>query len=75
MTKINLTFKFVAVGAAIGLAMLVADMKLNSHATERTADHQTTRLEPGVSFGTNVIVGSDASTSTYGLDSTRSVDW
>ena len=68
---------YVAFVAVATTAVILADAKLYSRpseqfATQRIFDRDTQQQD---TIKTNPIYGSDASTSTYGLDPARVVDW
>ncbi|HYC16568.1 MAG TPA: hypothetical protein VEC94_05145 [Pseudolabrys sp.] len=67
-------WKFVAAATGLTAIVVAADIKLNSHASERIVQHASVAGQPAA-FTTSPIVGSDAATSTYGLDPARTSDW
>jgi hypothetical protein len=68
--------KYVLVGATAVIGLLVvATVEVASHPREYAVDQQTFKFERPASFETTLIYGSDASVSTFGLDSTHSTDW
>ena len=68
---------FVAFVAVATSAVILADAKLHSRPSEQFATQRIFDLDtqPQDTIKTNPIYGSDAATSTYGLDPARVVDW
>jgi hypothetical protein len=75
MHNFNRVWKFVVLSAALAVPIFVAEMKFNSYANVDSAGQQPAKIKQGIGIETIPIVGSDASVSTYGLDSARSIDW
>jgi len=70
------TGKLLIVGATAAIAMLiVANFDGASRAREYTVSQQSAKYERPAAFETNAIYGSDASISTYGLDTGHNTDW
>jgi len=65
---------YVGVVAALTTAVIVADVKFNSQASEQTVVQRAYVWQQDT-IKTNPIHGSDASISTYGLDPARTIDW
>ena len=66
---------YVGVVAALTTAVVVADVKFNSHASQQIVVQRAYDSGQQDTIRTNPIHGSDASTSTYGLDPARTIDW
>ena len=69
------TLKYLVVGATASGVLVLASIGLTSHAREYAVSQQSFKSEQPAAYGTNLIVGSDASISTYGLDQARQTDW
>jgi hypothetical protein len=70
------TGKLLIVGATAVIAMLiVANLDGASRAREFTVSQQSAKYERPAAFETNQIYRSDASISTYGLDTGHNTDW
>jgi hypothetical protein len=75
MHNFNRVWKPVAVGVALAVPLFAAEMKFNFDAYVNSASQQPTKIKQGIGIETIPIVGSDATVSTYGLDSARTFDW
>ena len=69
------TGKLLIVGAAAVAMLIVANLDGASRAREYTVSQQSAKYERPAAFETNPIYGSDASISTYGLDTGHNTDW
>jgi len=70
------TGKLLIVGATAAIAMLfVVNLDAASRARESTVSQQSAKYERPAAFETNPIYGSDASISTYGLNTGHNTDW
>jgi hypothetical protein len=74
MTK-SRAWTYVGIVAGLTTAVIVADVKFNSHASEQIVVQRAFDSQQQDTIKTNPIYGADASTSTYGLDTARVVDW
>jgi hypothetical protein len=74
MTK-SRAWTYVGIVAGLTTAVIVADVKFNSQASEQIVVQRAYDSRQQDTIKTNPIYGSDASTSTYGLDPARVVDW
>ena len=75
MQNFNRVWKFVLVSTALAAPIFVAKMKSNSQTYVNSASQQPAKIKQGIGVETIPIVGSDATVSTYGLDSARTADW
>jgi len=66
---------YVGIVAGLTTAVVVADVKFNSHASEQIVVQRAYDSWQPDTIKTNPIHGSDASKSTYGLDPARTIDW
>jgi hypothetical protein len=66
---------YVTAVVALVTAVVLADMRLHSQPTERSVSQRALDSSQPYSAKANRIYGSDASNSTYGLDSARTIDW
>jgi hypothetical protein len=55
--------------------LFVVNLDAASRAREYTVSQQSAKYERPAAFETNAIYGSDASISTYGLDTGHNTDW
>ena len=66
---------YVALIAVGTTAVILADVKFHSQATEHIVVQRAFDSQQQDTINTNPIHGSDPSASTYGLDPTRTIDW
>ena len=74
MTK-SRAWTYVGIVAGLTTAVIVADVKFNSQASEQIVVQRAYNSRQQDTIKTNPIYGSDASTSTYGFDPARVIDW
>jgi len=85
MPAFNPVIKLALAVIAVAVAILIADVTFNSHASEQDiAPHATAPAQQPAktgsgarptAFNTDATRGSDAATSTYGPDPRRTRDW
>jgi len=68
------TGKLLIVGATAAIAMLFV-ANLDGASRAREVSQQSAKYERPAAFETNPIYGSDASVSTYGLNTGHNTDW
>jgi len=70
------TWKYIGLGGfAVMIALFAANADVLSQTRGHTVTKQSLNFEQPIPFETNAIVGSDASLSTFGLDTGHVTDW